>query len=57
MITRIITAALFLVWLALVVLGKGGFVHLLLLSAVGTGIVDVMSVLRSRMIIQKADEP
>ncbi len=35
-----VTLALFVVWLILVLLGKGGFVHILLLSAVAFGFVQ-----------------
>jgi len=37
------TAALFVVWLACVfVFGKGGFIHILLLSAVATAVVQLL---------------
>ncbi len=47
---RIITGILLLTWLVLVIMGKGGFVHLLLLSALGVASVEVMTVYRARMI-------
>ncbi len=36
-------------WLLLVLLGKGGFVHLLLLNGLGVAAVDIVSVYRSRL--------
>jgi len=36
-------------WLLLVLLGKGGFIHLLLLSAIGVAFVDLIGVYRSRI--------
>jgi hypothetical protein len=48
MALRIITLVLLAIWLLLVMLGKGGFIHLLLLSAVGTAGVEAFTVLRSR---------
>lgn len=47
---RVISAILICVWLLLVMLGKGGFVHLFLLSAIGVAFVDLVGVYRSRMI-------
>jgi len=46
---HLITAILLVTWLVLVFLGKGGFVHLFLLSALGVGFVDAVGVYRSRM--------
>lgn len=46
---RIISGILLLIWLVLVVLGKGGFVHLLLLSSFGLAVVEMTIVYRSRM--------
>jgi hypothetical protein len=48
---HLITALLFVAWLVLVLLGKGGFVHLVLLSAIGVGFVDAVGVYRSRMTV------
>ncbi|MDQ3907984.1 MAG: hypothetical protein M3268_06530 [Acidobacteriota bacterium] len=36
----IISIVLFVVWLVLVVAGKGGFVHILILCAVGVAVVE-----------------
>ena len=46
---RVIAGGLFLIWLALVLLGKGGFVHLLLLNAIGVASVEVMTIYRARV--------
>ena len=46
---KLITGALTLVWLILVLMGKGGFVHLLLLNALGVASVEVMTLYRSRV--------
>jgi hypothetical protein len=46
---RLITGILMGLWLLLVLLGKGGFIHLLLLSAVGVAFVDLLGVYRSRI--------
>ncbi|MEJ7623968.1 MAG: hypothetical protein WKF34_08230 [Pyrinomonadaceae bacterium] len=48
MIPRLMAAILFAIWLTLIFLGKGGFVHLLLLNALGVASVDVMTVIRGR---------
>jgi hypothetical protein len=48
---HLITAILFVTWLVLVLVGKSGFVHLLLLSAIGVGFVDALGVFRSRMTV------
>ena len=47
MVLRIIAGVLLLVWLALVLMGKGGFVHILLLNAIGIIAVEVMTAYRS----------
>jgi len=46
---RILSGILLLIWIVLAVLGKGGFVHLLLLSSFGIAVVEMMVVYRSRM--------
>jgi hypothetical protein len=48
MVLRLATLALLLVYCLLLLMGKGGFVHLLLLNALGTGFVELMTVIRSR---------
>ena len=50
MVLRLIAAVLFGVWLMLVLLGKGGFVHLLLLNALGVASVEMMTMIRTRML-------
>jgi len=49
MAVRLIAATLTAIWLILLLLGKGGFVHLLILNALGVASVDLMTVLRSRV--------
>jgi hypothetical protein len=51
MVPRLISTILFAIWLVLVVLGKAGFVHLLLLGSLGVAAVDAVAVYRSRMTI------
>ncbi|CAN5405269.1 hypothetical protein BH20ACI2_BH20ACI2_09290 [soil metagenome] len=46
---KIITGILFLAWIVLVLMGKGGFVHLLLLNALGVASVEVMTFYRARI--------
>ena len=46
---RILGSVLIIVWLALVVIGKGGFVHLLLLNGIGIWVVDLVSRYRAQM--------
>lgn len=46
---RLITGVLWAIWLVLVLAGKGGFVHLLLLSGIGVAAVEVVTVYRTRM--------
>lgn len=46
---RVLAAILFMVWLTLVLLGKRGFVHLLLFNAIGVASVEVMTVIRAKM--------
>jgi hypothetical protein len=48
---RRIALLLFAIWLVLVVLGKGGFVHLLLLNAIGIEFVDLVGVYRRRLTV------
>jgi hypothetical protein len=57
MMLRIVTAALLVIWLVLLLMGKGGFIHLLLLCALGTGFVELMAVIRSHMTVSEPDEP
>ena len=49
MFLRIIAGALIGTWALLLMLGKGGFIHILVLNGLGVVSVDVMTVLRSRM--------
>jgi hypothetical protein len=57
MVARIVSIVLFLIWLVLVLVGKGGLVHLLLIAAVCTASVDAVAVYRSRMTVRDAERP
>lgn len=46
---RLIAAALLGLWLLFILLGKGGFIHLFLLSAIGIAFVDAVGTYRGRM--------
>ena len=46
---RLITGVLWVIWLVLVLAGKGGFVHLLLLSGIGVAVVEIVTVYRTRL--------
>ncbi len=46
---RLIAGVVFGIWFVLVLLGKGGFVHLLLLSFVGLAVTEFTSEYRSRL--------
>lgn len=48
---KIIAAILLGIWLILVLLGKGGFVHILLLNGLGVAAVEAMTIYRTRMTI------
>ena len=48
-VLRIIATALLVLWLLLVVLGKGGFIHLLLLNGIVIWVIDAVSIYRSQM--------
>ena len=56
MVARIVSTVLFLIWLVLVLMGKGGLVHLLLIAAVCFASVDVVSAYRSRMTVGDGDK-
>lgn len=49
MVLRLIAGILLTIWFALVLAGKGGFVHLLLLNGIGFAVVDAVTVFRTRM--------
>lgn len=49
MLLRVVAVVLFSIWLILLLLGKGGFIHLLLLNAAGVAFVEFIVVLRTRM--------
>jgi hypothetical protein len=46
---KIIAAILLGIWFVLVLLGKGGFVHILLLNGLGVAAVEAMTIYRTRM--------
>ena len=48
---RRIALLLFVIWLVLLALGKGGFIHLLLLNAIGIEFVDLVAVYRRRLAV------
>ena len=48
MVAGIISGILLALWLVLALMGKGGFVHLLLVASVCVGMVEVMAVYRAR---------
>jgi hypothetical protein len=43
-------------WIFLVAIGKRGFVHLILLTAIGTAVVELMAIYRARMTVREADK-
>jgi hypothetical protein len=45
----LIAAVLILVWFILVLLGKSGFVHVLLLTGLGVAFVQTLRVIRERV--------
>jgi hypothetical protein len=56
MVQRIAAAILVAIWLLLVLLGKGGFVHLILLTALGIASVNAVATYRARMTVTPADK-
>lgn len=48
-VLKIIAALLLMIWLVLVLLGKGGFVHILLLNGLGVAAVEALTMYRTRM--------
>ena len=53
MILRIVAAALIGIWLVVVMmLGKSGFVHILLLTGLGVAFVDVLYLIRERSLTE-----
>ncbi len=48
---RIIAGILLGIWFVLVLTGRGGFVHLLLLCGLGVAMVEAVTVYRSRMTV------
>lgn len=52
MFLRLIAGVLLGVWLLLVLLGKGGFVHLLLLNGIALVVLELVCVYRRRMTVE-----
>ena len=46
---KLVAAVLLGIWLLLVLLGKGGLVHILLLNGLAVAVVDLVSVYRRRI--------
>lgn len=46
---KIIIALIFGLWILLVLFGKGGFVHILLLVSGGVSVVEILRIYRSRL--------
>ena len=49
LVLRNIALVLLAAWLLLVLIGKGGFVHLLLLNGIVIYLIDAVSIYRSKM--------
>ena len=56
MIARIISSTLIALWALLFLMGKGGFVHLLLLSGICIGTVELTAVYRSTLKVATAHD-
>lgn len=53
---RILWLTLFAVWILLMLMGKGGFIHLLFLNGVSVLMIDLVSKYRSRHVRRVAKE-
>ncbi|MGI8468126.1 MAG: hypothetical protein ACR2N3_06715 [Pyrinomonadaceae bacterium] len=49
MLLRIVAGILLGIWLLLVLIGKDGFIHLLLLSGIGVAVVELVCIYRRRV--------
>jgi hypothetical protein len=49
MLLRIVAGVLFAIWLALLIAGKKGFIHLLLLNALGVLFTELLVTYRTKM--------
>lgn len=56
MVLKVIAGILLAIWLTLVLAGKGGFVHILLLNGLGVASVVLMIELRTRMTARSENE-
>ncbi|MFN0138484.1 MAG: hypothetical protein ACKVQW_00160 [Pyrinomonadaceae bacterium] len=50
LLLRIVAGLLLVAWITLVLIGKGGFIHLFLLGFLGVAAVEVMTIVRGRLI-------
>lgn len=46
---KLIAGILLGIWLLLILLGKGGFVHLLLLGGIGVAVVEIVRLYRAQV--------
>lgn len=53
---RILWLTLFAVWILLMLMGKGGFIHLLFLNGVSVLMIDLVAKYRSRHVRRVAKE-
>lgn len=51
MALKLIAGALLGIWLLLVLMGKGGFVHILLLNGIAVAVVEIVCQYRRRVVI------
>ena len=49
-VPKIVAGLLFVIWLVLVLLGKGGLVHILLMGSIGVIVVEIIVGYRARMV-------
>lgn len=49
MVQKLIAIALFTLWLVLLAMGKGGFIHLILLGSIGLAFTEIVAEYRSRL--------
>lgn len=53
---KVLWITLFTVWILLMLMGKGGFVHLLFLNGVSVLMIDLVAKYRSRYVRRSAKE-
>ena len=49
-VPKIVAGLLFVIWLVLVLLGRGGLVHILLMGSIGVIVVEIIVGYRARMV-------